>query len=140
MSKISKLDHLAANGTWKNGDEKLPQYEVGFENGDAGFINATKAIPEEFKKGVYVKYDITTYPKWTKIQVLEFSATPIEPEVKSKTYTRDEKIQLAIIAQSTLKAASDYCAAKGLTSSDGEVFSLAEEMFDWVLTKAHIDA
>jgi hypothetical protein len=107
-------------------------HRITFTNGDSGDYNSKSPKCEKFKQGVETEYTIETKVNGQYTNVL---IKPVSTQSATgggfKAQPKDEG---KIVAQSCLNYATQFYQQRNATTA--EVFSLAQEMFNWVNAKS----
>lgn len=107
--KTSKVNHIAANGSWSS--EKYGtfyRFEIGFENGDSGEYSSKSQDQNKFVMGQPATYTITSRDHNGKTY---FTIKPAEQPTQSgggfQPRAKDPETEKRITRMSVLKVASD---------------------------------
>ena len=134
----SVVSQVTPNGSWEGQYGLLYKYEITMENGQSGDINS-KVQDDDDKFGWKVGSEID-YERIQKGKFINFKkhnpdfSNNSGGSYRPKQESSDNDVQTYIIKQSSLKAATDFCIAKG-TNNTEDVLAVAEIFVDWVLSK-----
>ena len=130
--KKSKVASVQANGSWEGNYGLMYKWEISMDNGDTGQYMSISEQQSKFTVGEEAEYEYHggQYPKIKPHS--SFNASQGAPKSFNSSGVGNPKVQEYIIAQSSLKAAVDYCNVNG--GDVAKVIDTAEIFKNWVLT------
>ena len=123
--KTSKVKTVKYDGKWQD----LHKYHVEFENGDQGAYFSKSGDQQKFKAGIETTYKFDEVKNRVKPH---WEGAPQNSGTTTNYSQPNGDRELAIVRQSSLKAALEYAAMKG--GEITEILDIAEIFTDWVQT------